>query len=523
MEEDNHKKHKKTKNNSALRWVSSDEILKEFKFPNKIKNHIQISTMRKNESANFLFSKAQKIFLLLFFSILTFFLILNWRYTAQILVIIITIIYFLDLLFNFFLICRSFVKKGIIKISPEEIKQIDENLPVYTVLCPVYKEGAVLGQFISAMTRLNYPKEKLQILLILEDDDIETITQIGKMSLPNFFEIVTVPNSLPKTKPKAMNYALPRARGEYCVIYDAEDVPDPLQLKKSVAAFSKINPNIICLQAKLNFYNPHQNILTRVFTAEYSLWFDLILTGLQSIQAPIPLGGTSNHFRTKDLSNLGGWDPFNVTEDADLGMRLFKRGYRTGILESVTLEEANSDVANWLQQRTRWIKGYIQTYIVHMRNPSDFITTWKNPHILTFQVILGTKVLSMLINPIMWIITVSYFVFRNQIGPTIEGFYPAPLLYPAVFTLVFGNFVQIVYYMLGCYKRRYYDLCKYAFIVPLYWLAISIAAWKSVYETIVRPHHWAKTKHGLHLKNDNSLAQSEKNIGNNLVDQRIYT
>src|SRR5581483_11735953 len=160
-------------------------------------------------------------------------------------------------------------------------------------------------------------------------------------NLPNYFKIIVVPDSSPKTKPKACNYGLQFATGEYSVIYDAEDVPDPLQLKKAIVAFAKSAKNVICIQAKLNFYNPHQNILTRVFTAEYSLWFDLVLTGLQSIEAPIPLGGTSNHFKTQILKKIKGWDAFNVTEDCDLGLRLFKNGFSTAIMDSTTLEEAN--------------------------------------------------------------------------------------------------------------------------------------------------------------------------------------
>lgn len=408
---------------------------------------------------------------------------------------------------------RSFTIPPEIEIGKEELAALREiNLPTYTIFCPLYHEGHVLPQFVSAMNRLDYPKNKLQIMLLLEEDDEETIAAAKKMALPPQFEILVVPDSLPKTKPKACNYGLKFARGEFCVIYDAEDIPDPSQLKKAILAFQKSPNNIICIQAKLNFYNPHQNILTRVFTAEYSLWFDLVLPGLQSISAPIPLGGTSNHFRTKDLLKLKGWDSFNVTEDCDLGMRLAKHEYRTAIINSMTFEEANSNLLNWFGQRTRWIKGYIQTYLVHMRNPRKFMKNLNESHLITFQLIVGGKVLSMLINPFMWAVTISYFVFRAASGPTIESFYPAGVLYMGVFCLIFGNFLYLYYYMIGCAKREHYDIIKYVFLVPFYWLAMSLAAYRAIFMIIKDPHYWGKTKHGLHLQKNKHLREMREFI-----------
>ena len=182
--------------------------------------------------------------------------------------------------------------------------------------------------------------------------------------------MIIVPQSLPKTKPKACNYGLRQAHGEYVVIYDAEDIPEPDQLKKAYLALRRtVSRSVICAQAKLNFYNSHQNVLTRLFTTEYSLWFDLMLTGLQSARCPIPLGGTSNHFRVRHLRMLQGWDAFNVAEDCDLGIRIAQKDYATVIFNSTTFEEANSNLANWMRQRSRWIKGYMQTYFVHLRSP----------------------------------------------------------------------------------------------------------------------------------------------------------
>ncbi|MEP7167085.1 MAG: glycosyltransferase [Candidatus Woesebacteria bacterium] len=476
--------------------------------------YIPHNRLPSRETALYRFARNQKVFLAIFGLFLIVSLFFYWHTTLTVVIAVLTVLYFSDLLFNLYLIYRGFTNPPEIKVSESEIAEIPESLwPSYTIFCPLYKEPEVIPQFVRAMSNLDYPQEKLQIMLLLEEDDTETIQKARNMMLPDCFEIVVVPHSLPKTKPKACNYGLLHARGELCVIYDAEDVPDPDQLKKAALAFRKSPKNIACIQARLNFYNPHQNILTRAFTAEYSLWFDLVLTGLQSINAPIPLGGTSNHFRTQQLRDLHGWDAFNVTEDCDLGIRLIKRGFHTSVLDSTTLEEANSDLANWFSQRSRWIKGYMQTYLVHMRRPGEFMKQWDEPHVITFQLVVGGKILSMLINPLMWVLTIAYFLFRPIIGPAIESFYPAAVLYMAVFSLVFGNFLYAYYYMVGCARRNHDELIKFVFLVPLYWLAMSFAAWKAIRELIVRPHHWAKTKHGLHLTNRKGLEQTQASIG----------
>lgn len=443
--------------------------------------------------------------ILLGISLITIFILglfINWHTTIEIIVTVLTTFYFTDLLFNLYLISRNVSASSEITYTKEKFAQlIEADLPIYTVFCPLYKEWQVMPQFISAMSKLDYPKDKLQVMLLLEEDDRETINSIMLMRLPSFFTILVVPNSKPKTKPKALNYGLLHARGEYCVIYDAEDIPDPQQLKKAILAFKESGERTLCVQAKLNFYNPHQNLLTRLFTSEYSLWFDLVLTGLQSIEAPIPLGGTSNHFRTKDIINIKGWDSFNVTEDCDLGIRLVKQGYNTAIIDSITLEEANSSYINWFGQRTRWIKGYIQTYLVHMRSLNGFKNS-KHRLLdgIAFQFIVGGKIMSMFINPVMWVITIAYFVFRAHIGTFIESFFPAPIFYMGIISILLGNFLYVYYYMIGSAKHGHDSLLKYASFVPFYWLAMSACAWMAVYNLIIAPHYWSKTKHGLHLQ-----------------------
>jgi cellulose synthase/poly-beta-1,6-N-acetylglucosamine synthase-like glycosyltransferase len=212
------------------------------------------------------------------------------------------------------------------------------------------------------------------------------------------------------------------------------------------------------------------------------------------------LGGTSNHFKTSALKELKGWDSFNVTEDCDLGVRLAKKGYRTAIMDSITLEEANSNALNWFWQRTRWIKGYVQTYFVHMRNPLSFLMGSKKTHLFTFQLVVGGKILSTLINPLLWILTLLYFLFRAHVGTFIESFFPLPVLYMGVFSFVIGNFLYMYYYMIGCVRHGHFSLVKYVFFVPIYWLAMSTAAWVAIYKFLTKPHHWFKTQHGLHLQ-----------------------
>lgn len=445
-------------------------------------------------------------------------LVVDHLTTLVVLAGILSAIYFADVIFSGWVLVKSLHFPPELKFSKRELSAIDERvLPVYSILCPLYKEGRVLGDFVKAIRKLDWPKRKLEVLLLLEEDDKETLEEAGKLRLPNYFRVIVVPNSMPRTKPKACNYGLAHARGEYVVVYDAEDRPDPMQLKKAYLGFKKFGEKVFCLQSKLNYYNPEHNLLTRLFTAEYSLWFDVVLPGLQSIEASIPLGGTSNHFRTKDLVRLNAWDPFNVTEDCDLGVRIFKAGYKTAIIDSTTYEEANSSIGNWVRQRSRWIKGYIQTYLVHMRNPVDFIKK-HGLHALVFQLIIGMRMSFMLINPFLWAMTIAYFAARSTVGVAIEALYPAPVFYIAAFALVVGNFMYIFNYMIGAAKRGHWGLIKYVFLVPLYWVLTSVAAAKAIYQLFFKPHFWEKTHHGIYLSRVAGMKASAPRLGLNLGD-----
>lgn len=449
------------------------------------------------DSAVYVLRRKQKLGFLILLLAFGIFIVTNPIAAIGSFIAVLSCIYFIDTMFTLYLVRKNLNFASEINVELDEIKGLNNTtLPTITILCPLYKEAKVIGDFAVNMQKLDYPQDKLEILLLLEENDTETIDAAHALNLASNVQTLIVPHSLPKTKPKACNYGLHFATGEYVVIYDAEDRPDVDQLKKAVIAFSKADKQVVCIQAKLNYFNANQNLLTRFFTAEYSLWFDVILPGFQSISTAIPLGGTSNIFKTAILKKMHGWDPFNVTEDCDLGIRLFKHNYQTALIDSVTWEEANSNVHNWIRQRSRWIKGYFQTYLVHMRSPLKLLRD-KGRHWFIFQLIIGMRISFILINPILWATTISYFVFNTYVGEIIEALYPTPVYYMAVISLILGNFVYLYNYMIGLAKRGKWSLMKFVYFVPFYWLLMSFAAVKAFYQLIVSPHHWEKTHHGL--------------------------
>jgi cellulose synthase/poly-beta-1,6-N-acetylglucosamine synthase-like glycosyltransferase len=413
---------------------------------------------------------------------------------------IITLLYICGFVTSSILATNAFRSSSGEKIDEEIIAALDQRgveWPAYTILCPLYKELAIVPQFVEAIKSLNYPVEKLQVLFLTEEDDHETRAALYSMRLPRDFTILTVPKGSPQTKPRACNFGLLQAKGQFIVIFDAEDKPEPYQLKKAVLAFANHGPEVACVQAKLNYYNSTQNLLTRWFTAEYSTWFDIMLPGLQQSGFSLPLGGTSNHFRTEVLRALGGWDAFNVTEDCDLGLRISQYGLKTAVLDSTTYEEATSRVKSWLFQRSRWIKGYLQTYLVHMRHP---LQTLQQRHLRKFfslQLIVGAWTVVLLINPFMWALTALYVVFRPVQLYSI--LFPGPILYMGAFCLIFGNFFYVYIHLLGCLRRKEYALIKWVMLIPLYWVMMSMSAYIAFYQLIVKPHYWEKTQHGNHL------------------------
>jgi cellulose synthase/poly-beta-1,6-N-acetylglucosamine synthase-like glycosyltransferase len=415
--------------------------------------------------------------------------------TATALIAIATMAYVAALIYRMLAFWLSMRHPEIIRISDEEARAIpDELLPVYTVLVPAYKEPSVIAAVIKRLSELEYPASKLDIRLLLEEDDSETIAAAKMAKFGRQFRIVRVPDSQPKTKPKACNYGLSTARGELVTIYDAEDRPEPLQLRRAVAAFERQNDRVACLQAKLSYYNADQNLLTRWFTIEYGMWFSNLLPGLVTQKGPLPLGGTSNHFRMDVLRRVGGWDPYNVTEDADLGIRLARRGYETRVLDSTTLEEANSDVINWVKQRSRWYKGYLQTWLVHMRHPVALARELGGRGFLGFNLfIAGTPLLS-LINPIFWAMTALWFLIHP---PVVLQLFPAWLYYLSLAVMVVGNVTLFYSWLVSARIAGSRRLVFAALVIPIYWTLMSLAVIKAAVQLVSAPSFWGKTVHGL--------------------------
>lgn len=381
------------------------------------------------------------------------------------------------------------------KSSPEELAALDErSLPTYTVLVPLYRDAAVVPKLASALKALDYPRSKLDIKLVLEGDDTETIQACKKAGMEGNVELIVVPPGLPRTKPKALNYALPFARGQLLTIYDAEDLPQPDQLKKAVAAFRKAPWEVVCLQARLNYFNWRENWLTRLFTLEYSLWFDWYLPGLEALGIPIPLGGTSNHFRIEVLRAIGGWDPFNVTEDADLGVRFTMSGWRVGVLDSTTYEEANNHLGNWIRQRSRWVKGYLQTWLVYMRHPWRTFRRlgWKG--FLGFHAFIGGAFLGPLAFPPLAAMYAFWLITRTH---SLDRLFTPALLDISLLLLLVGNGLLIYFHMLAAWHRGRHLLVFWALQLPAYYLLMSIAAWRGLWQLCWQPHYWEKTVHGL--------------------------
>lgn len=374
--------------------------------------------------------------------------------------------------------------------------------PTYTILCPLYHEQAILPQCVRALAAIDYPAEHLQILFLTERDEDETRQTLKEMALPRHMQVLTVPEGTPRTKPRACNYGLLQARGEYLTIFDAEDIPEPQQLKHAVLTFRQAPEDVACLQARLRFYNPSQNLLTRWFTAEFALWFEILLPAMQHVGMPLPLGGTSNHFRTATLRALGGWDPFNVTEDYDLGLRLADRGLRAIVFDATTYEEANSQFRNWRRQRSRWIKGYLQTYFVHTRRPQRYFQQQRPRDLFWLHSVGAGRALLPLFNAIPWLLLAIYAVLHPFADPIFLLVFPAPVLFLGILAFLLGNFIFLYLHIYTCVKTERYQLLILTPFIPLYWLLMSSAAFVAAKELLFSPHYWAKTRHGLHLRTE---------------------
>ncbi|MFZ4807878.1 MAG: glycosyltransferase family 2 protein [Hyphomicrobiaceae bacterium] len=365
--------------------------------------------------------------------------------------------------------------------------------PAYTVLVPLHREADALPGLVDALQALDYPRDRLEILLLLEEADGATRLAAARLDLPPEFRIVVVPDAAPRTKPKALALALLIARGDLITVYDAEDTPDPAQLRDAALALLA-DPRLACVQARLAIDNAPATWLTRQFAMEYAVLFSGLLPVLVRWRAPVPLGGTSNHFRRAALLASAGWDPYNVTEDADLGVRLHRLGYRVGLLDSETREEAVAHFQPWLRQRTRWVKGWMQTWAVHMRSPAAIVreTGWRGLFFL--QLVLAGPLLSALVHPLFYVMLAADF-WSGELFRLPESASGRLLMGVTTFNLLVGYLAAIgLTAALAIRAGARPSLAQIAGI-PVYWLLMSLAAYRAVLHLITQPHHWEKTPH----------------------------
>ncbi|MCA0043120.1 glycosyltransferase family 2 protein [Celeribacter litoreus] len=368
------------------------------------------------------------------------------------------------------------------------------RLPTVSIMLPLFKEREIANRLIQRVSRLIYPRELLDILLVVEEDDQVTRDAIAETELPRWIREITVPKGGVKTKPRAMNFALDFCRGSIIGIYDAEDAPDPGQIHKVAAHFAKVGPEVACVQGILDFYNARTNWLSRCFTIEYASWFRVILPGYDRLGLTVPLGGTTLFFRREALEELGGWDAHNVTEDADLGIRLARHGYRTDLIPTVTEEEANCRFWPWVKQRSRWLKGYAMTYAVHMRNPRAL---WRDLGAWRFfgvQVLFLGTLSQFLLAPLLW----SFWSFPLGLPHPLRGVLTNEALTAIGAVFLLSEAITVTTGLVATASDKHKWLWPWVPTLHFYYPLATLAAMKGMWELISKPFYWDKTAHGIH-------------------------
>ncbi len=379
--------------------------------------------------------------------------------------------------------------------SPRLRRLRDADLPDYTILVALYREATSVAPLLEAFDALDYPREKLEIILAVEPNDLETRAAIARLGAKPRVRTIVAPVYGPQTKPKALNFALPFVQGTFLAVYDAEDRPEPGQLRAALDAFRNHGPDLACVQASLCIDNPADSWLSCMFTAEYAGQFDVFLQGLSSLKLPIPLGGSSNHFRTATLREVGAWDAYNVTEDADLGVRFARFGYRSAMFASTTFEEAPSQFGPWLRQRSRWMKGWMQTWLVHMRSPP---TLWRDAGargFITLNLIVGCNVLTALSHPFL-IGAIGLDSIVRAIGSP-SAFLSGRLATLHLLAIALGYVTAAAIGFAGLVRRGLPGAGWVLLLMPVYWILLSVAAWRALYQLVREPYRWEKTEHGL--------------------------
>jgi cellulose synthase/poly-beta-1,6-N-acetylglucosamine synthase-like glycosyltransferase len=473
---------------------------------------------RPSEDAARLLSPGQLITVLLGLVVLGGFAYLHPRRTAIAVVGICTVFYI-----------ATAVLKLVITLAGQRYRPLpqaavrQDELPRYAVLLPVHKEANMLGHLVTRVQGLRYPREQLRILLLIEQDDVETLDAATRLGIPfddeldatgygpaarsGHLRVMVIPPGGPKTKPNAMNVAMRvvyQERCEFLTIYDAEDRPDPEQLLKAVGTFRANGPKLACLQAQLAFWNDDTNWISALYWIGYKIHFTRFLPGLARLGLPVPLGGTSNHFRVSALHDVslrpGGevWDPHNLTEDADLGARLAAHGYRVDLLPSVTMEEAPVGMRVIDKQQRRWKAGYLQTGLVHTRRPLRAMRRMGVLRWLCFNLLVLGVPISFMLNPVFIAVTVTYFITKSAL---IQDLFPAPVYYPALAVMLVGNLAVVYEYLDTCLAeaegaRGRYGLVPYMFAMYLMWLWMSRSTYIAVFELVTGKRAWHKTPHG---------------------------
>ena len=368
------------------------------------------------------------------------------------------------------------------------------RLPVVSVMVPIFHEEEIATRLVRRLSRLAYPKELLDIVLVMEDEDDTTRQTLARTRLPPWMRVVTVPRGAVQTKPRALNYALEFCRGTIVGVWDAEDAPEPQQIHKVVQRFHERPAEVACLQGALDFYNSRTNWLSRCFAVEYASWFRVVLPGLARLGLAIPLGGTTLFFRRAALERIGGWDAHNVTEDADLGIRLARMGYRAELVSTTTFEEANCRALPWIRQRSRWIKGYAMTWAVHMRSPARLwreLGAWR---FAGFQLLFVGTLSQFILAPLIWSFWLVVLGFWHPVAALLPGW----AIWALASTFFASELVNIATGLLGAQRAGHLALRKWVPTLHLYHPLGALASYKALWEIATRPFYWDKTAHGLH-------------------------
>ena len=371
----------------------------------------------------------------------------------------------------------------------------DHALPRYSIVVPLYDEARVVPRLAAALRRLDYPRSKLDVLLVIEERDRATRAALEAQKLPAHMQVLVAPAGMPRTKPRALNMALPLARGSLMVVYDAEDQPDPQQLRLAAARFALAGPRVACLQASLAIENAQDSWLTRLFALEYAALFDVFNPGLAALGLPLALGGTSNHFRVSSLRACGGWDAWNVTEDADLGLRLARCGFQVETIASTTLEEAPVALRAWLGQRRRWQKGWVQTAAVLLRDPARLLRELGFWRCVATVGLAGGMVLGPLLGPFF----TAWMAWQSLAGPLLapQTMFEIVASTLACYVFLAGIAAAVLPAVLGARRRGIAPLLPWLALLPLYYCLMCVAAWQGLAELFWRPFHWQKTAHGM--------------------------